>query len=92
MKLLKKFTVVLLLLMVGISGYSCDHLAIEPEQSISNDAFFKSMDDFRAAIGGGYSQMQGSSWYGRTMPLVPDLLSEDVKQSAQANRYQECII
>ncbi len=89
MKRLKNFTVALLFLVVGISSYSCDHLAIEPQQSISNDAFFKTMDDFRAGVGGGYNQVQGSSWYGRTMLLVPDLLSEDVKQSAQANRYQE---
>ena len=89
MKLLKNFTVALLLLMVGISGFSCDHLAIDPEQSISNDAFFESMADFRSGIGGAYNQMQNRGWYGRTMPLVPDLMSEDVKQSAQANRYQE---
>jgi len=77
------------LIMVMVIGTGCDHLALEPHQSVSNTAYFQSMDDFRAALIGAYNQMQGSSWIGGTMTLVPDILSGDVKQSPQCNRWQE---
>ncbi len=90
MKLLKYIKGVSLLLVVAIFGFSCtDLLVLEPQQAISNDAFLLSIADFRAAVNGAYDEIQNDDYYGRTMPLVPDIMGEDVKQSAQCNRYQE---
>lgn len=89
MKLIKYINVAFLLLVVAIFSFSCADLALEPKQSISNDAFFQSIGDFRAAVSGAYDEIQNDDYYGRTMPLVPDIMGEDVKQSAQCNRYQE---
>lgn len=77
------------LLLVAMFGFSCTDLAIEPQQSISDDVMFQAMGDFRSAIIGAYHLMQNETWYGRTMPLVPDIMGEDVKQNGSANRYQE---
>ena len=38
---------------------------------------------------GGYDQMQLADWYGRYMLLIPDIMGEDVKQNASANRAKE---
>ena len=89
MKLIKKLKITMLLCLVMMFGFACQELSLEPPQNISDDAFLASMQDFESALIGGYSQMAGASWYGRTMPLIADIMGEDVKQSSQANRYQE---
>jgi len=72
-------------------GTSCkeDFLDLSPLQSIADDRFFQSLGDYQAAIVGGYNQMQNSDWYGRYILLVPDVMGEDVKQNASANRAKE---
>ncbi|MEM9299850.1 MAG: RagB/SusD family nutrient uptake outer membrane protein [Bacteroidota bacterium] len=87
MKLIYKSLIILTL--VVISSCSEDFLELTPQQSISNDDFLKTFDDFQSAILGGYDQMQNSDWYGRYMILVPDVMGEDVKQNASANRAKE---
>lgn len=90
MKLLKISKVTCLLLVLVLFGFACgDFLVLGPHQSISDDAMLKTIGDFRSSIIGGYDQLQGDEWYGRTMPLVPDIMGEDVKQNGSANRYQE---
>ena len=87
MKLIYKSLIILTL--VVISSCSEDFLELTPQQSISNDDFLKTFDDFQSAILGGYDQMQNSDWYGRYMILVPDVMGEDVKHNASANRAKE---
>ena len=70
-------------------AFGCTDLALEPHASVSNEAYFKSIGDFEAAIVGVYNAMQSSSWYGRSLPLMSDIMGEDVKQNGSANRYQE---
>lgn len=74
-------------LLAGAAG--CADLALEPQASVSNDAYFQSMGDFRAAIIGVYSELTGSSYYGRSLHLMSDVMGRDVKQNSSANRYQE---
>ncbi|MDH5760762.1 MAG: RagB/SusD family nutrient uptake outer membrane protein [Gemmatimonadota bacterium] len=69
--------------------FACNELALEPYASVSNDAYFQTIGDFRAAIVGVYDQMQLQDWYGRSIHLMSDIMGEDVKQSGSANRYQE---
>lgn len=74
-----------------LTGFSCsnDFLELTPQQSIADDEFLTAFSDFEAAIVGGYNQLQGSDLYGRYIPLVADVMGEDVKQNASANRAKE---
>jgi hypothetical protein len=81
-----------LFLAVGLIGMvSCgeDFLDLDPNQSIALDEAIQSVDDYKAAIFGAYSQLQSSDYYGRYFVLVADVMSDDVKQNAQANRARE---
>jgi hypothetical protein len=69
-------------------AFGCTDLALEPHASVSNDAYFQSIGDFRAAIIGVYNDMQDYGWYGRSYPIMADVMGEDVKQNGSANRYQ----
>jgi hypothetical protein len=77
------------LLPVAMLGYACSDLALDPRQSVADNAYFGSIGDFRAAAIGLYDQIQLSDWYGRSLPLMAEIMGEDVKQAASANRYQE---
>lgn len=68
---------------------ACNELSLEPHASVSNDAFFESIGDVRAAIIGVYDQIQLADWHGRSMAMMSDIMGEDVKQNGSANRYQE---
>lgn len=74
---------------LALTGMACQDLALEPHASVSNDAYFESIGDFRAAIIGVYDQLQLADWYGRSVHLMSDIMGEDVKQNGSANRYQE---
>lgn len=69
-----------------ISSCGEDFLDIQPQDSISNSQFLQTLDDFEAAIVGGYSQMSLADWYGRYFLLIPDIMGEDIKANASANR------
>lgn len=80
----------LLLVVVLLCSVSCkDFLSLSPQQSVSFDDYFATLDDFEAGAIGLYNQMQLPDWYGRYMLLVPDIMGEDVKQNSQANRARE---
>ena len=68
---------------------ACNELSLEPHASVSNDAYFASIGDFRAAIVGVYDQISIADYYGRSLHLMSDIMGEDVKQNGSANRYQE---
>ena len=82
------------LLVLSISLISCadDFLDLQPQQNISNEAFLQTFDDFNTAVLGLHDQLQGggnAALYGRYTLLVPDVMGEDVKQNASANRAKE---
>jgi hypothetical protein len=72
-----------------LAMFACDHLVLEPHASVSNDAFFSTIGDFRAAIVGVYNEISLAGYYGRSIHLMSDIMGEDVKQNGSANRYQE---
>ena len=82
------------LLVLSISLISCadDFLDLQPQQNISNDAFLQTFVDFNTAVLGLHDQLQGggnAALYGRYTLLVPDVMGDDVKQNASANRAKE---
>ncbi len=68
------------------SSCSDDFLDLTPEDAISNENFLATVEDFQSAIVGGYSQMALADWYGRYMLLIPDIMGNDIKANASANR------
>lgn len=88
MKLLKNAKIAAVLPMILVA-FACDDLALEPHASVSNDAYFEQIGDFRAAIVGVYDQISIADYYGRSIHLMSDIMGDDVKQAGSANRYQE---
>ncbi len=87
MKTISKFSILLVIIL--FISCSKDFLDLRPQQSVSDEVFLQNIDDFQSAINGAYDQMQNSDWYGRYFLLVPDVMGEDVKQNASANRAKE---
>ncbi len=75
--------------MLVFSSCGEDFLEIDPFQSVTLDGAIQTLDDYRAAVNGIYDGMQSSNYYGRYSILVPDVMSDDVKQNAQANRARD---
>ena len=88
---MKKIYISILFSAMMLFGTSCgeEFLELTPQQSIADDQFLQTFSDFEAAIVGAYDQMQLADWYGRYLPLVADVMGEDVKQNASANRAKE---
>ncbi|MCB9082180.1 MAG: RagB/SusD family nutrient uptake outer membrane protein [Lewinellaceae bacterium] len=78
-----------LVALLSMSACGEDFLNLQPFQSVTLDGAVTTLDGYRAAISGAYSSMQSSNYYGRYFVLVPDVMSDDVKQNAQANRARD---
>lgn len=86
MKLTKYIAIVIALM---FSSCGKDILDIDPSGSLPVDAAIASVDDLESVLLGAYSQLQNSDYYGRYFVLVPDVMSDDVKQNSSANRAKE---
>ncbi len=87
---MKKIQIILAILILVVTNFACkkSFLDATPQQSIDQQNAITSMQTTRAAVTGLYSFMQNSDYYGRTIPLIPDLMSDIVVQSRQAGtRY-----
>ena len=70
----------------GLSSCGEDFLDLSPSNALPFDTAIQSVNDLEAAVNGIYSQLQHNNWYGRYFVLLPDIMSDDVKQNSQANR------
>jgi tetratricopeptide (TPR) repeat protein len=77
------------LIIFGLSSCGEDLLDINPAAALPPDAAIQTVQDMETVLTGVYSQLQNSDWYGRYFVLVPDVMSDDVKQNASANRAKE---
>lgn len=64
-------------------------LELSPQQSVADTEALTSLEDFESSITGIYNKISGSDYYGRYMFLIPDVMADDVKQNAQANRIED---
>ncbi len=78
---------VMLLLMTA--SCSEEFLELQPSGAADLNSAIQSLDDYKAAVNGMYSGLQSANYYGRYFILVPDVMSDDVKQNAQANRARD---
>ena len=58
-----------LLLIVG-----CVDLTLAPTDEVWDGAYFRTLGDFRAATIGIYDQIALADWYGRSLPLMADIM------------------
>lgn len=73
--------------MVGLSvSCSKSFLEIDPQSSVSDDLAITNLEDLEVSVTGVYDKISGAFYYGRYMFMIPDVLADDVKQSASANR------
>jgi starch-binding outer membrane protein, SusD/RagB family len=86
----KKYTYGIMILLAGLLGAcSKDFLELKPDQSTETGKAIKDLPGLRAAISGVYSLMQNANYYGRTLPLLPDLRSDNGFISViNTNRYR----
>lgn len=89
MKLFKRILRLAVLAPALLVASACTDLALEPHASVSNDAYFQTIADFRAAVVGVYDILSSAGYYGRSLHVMSDIMGEDVKQNSSANRYQE---
>lgn len=88
---LKSKTSFLILLPIFLFTFACseDFLELQPEQAVATNDALVTISDFRAAINGAYDGLSSSDYYGRYFVLVSDIMSDDVKQNASANRASD---
>ncbi|MEL6674311.1 MAG: RagB/SusD family nutrient uptake outer membrane protein [Bacteroidota bacterium] len=79
----------MMLLVVFSAACSAEFLNLQPNEALPTENAIQSIDDLTSAIIGVYSGLQSSDHYGRYFVLVPDVMSDDVKQNASANRAKE---
>ncbi len=82
---------VLLVMMLCLTAVSCkkDFLELSPQQSVSNETALVTIGDFESSITAVYNGLSGANYYGRYFVLVPDVMSDDVKQHPSANRAKD---
>jgi tetratricopeptide (TPR) repeat protein len=88
MEVMQSIKIKILALAAILGLFSCqeEFLELEPFQSVDLESAIETIDGYKAAVLGTYSGMQSSNYYGRYFVLVPDVMSDNVKQNSQANR------
>ncbi|MBL7813804.1 MAG: RagB/SusD family nutrient uptake outer membrane protein [Saprospiraceae bacterium] len=84
-----KNLILVLLLNIGLFTACNDRfLDIKPKENVSIADAIVSVPTMRTALMGTYSLMQHSDYYGRTLVVLPDLMSDNMYQSVVAgSRY-----
>ncbi len=82
---------ILYISMLTLFLVSCseDFLELSPSGALPESEAIQSLSDMSTLLLGAYSQFQNSDYYGRYFILVPDVMSDDVKQNSSANRAKE---
>ncbi len=87
---MKKLQIILLVAIItGLSSCGEDLLNINPSSALPPDAAIQTVSDMETVMVGVYTQLQDADLYGRYFILTPDVMSDDVKQNASANRAKE---
>ena len=88
MKFLNK-RIIAVLMTFAMLSCSDEFLELTTQQSVANEFALTNLSDFQSSITAVYNAMSSSNYYGRYFFLVPDVMSDDVKQNSQANRVKE---
>jgi hypothetical protein len=86
---MKKDRIIAIMALFLMMSCSESFLELSPQQSVADTEALTSLEDFESSITGIYNKISGSDYYGRYMFLIPDVMADDVKQNAQANRIED---
>lgn len=82
-------SIIITFLMVCMFSCKKSFLETTPMQSIAADRAITNIEGARAALIGLYDVMQSAAYYGRNVPIMTDLMSDNIYISARnSNRYQ----
>src|SRR3982751_3778043 len=88
---MKKMNIKIIALLGLITFFtSCkkSFLDLDPTSSIPTDQALSSENDLKVALNGAYSGLRGVDLYGRTVPVLGDVMADNGYQSAlNTNRY-----
>lgn len=59
------------------------------EQSVADTEALTVLEDYYSSVTGVYNKLSNADYYGRYFILIPDVMSDDVKQNSQANRVKD---
>lgn len=62
---------------------------LQNEQSVSDTEALTTLEDYHSSITGVYNKLANANYYGRFFVVIPDVMSDDVKQNSQANRVKD---
>lgn len=86
---MKKERIITFVALIFMMSCSESFLELTPQQSVADTEALVNLEDFNSSITGIYNKISGSNYYGRYRFLIPDVLADDVKQNAQANRIED---
>ena len=69
-----------------VTSCSDSFLELTPQQGVADTEALTNIEDFNSSITGVYNEMSSSDYYGRYMIMIPDVMSDDVKQNSQARQ------
>jgi hypothetical protein len=82
---LKYITIVLTALLLG----SCNITDVDPYSDANQEAAFENENAIRSTVVGCYDVLQSSSYYGRNLIVIPDLLSYNLKSNGTTMEWAE---
>jgi len=77
-KLNKLFRIIGFMPLLLLGACSNDFLELEPSDSISEKQVFSSYNNAQSALNGAYDQLSSYSWEGLYVPIMADIMGEDV--------------
>ncbi|MBA2250657.1 MAG: RagB/SusD family nutrient uptake outer membrane protein [Chitinophagaceae bacterium] len=90
MKKYLKYTILFTVVIILFTLNSCkkSYLELTPPTSLTPQTALASESDLSTALLGGYSGLRNVDYYGRTVPLLGDLMADNAYQSlTNSNRY-----
>src|SRR5690606_28918295 len=86
---MKKERIIVIVALSIMMSCSDSFLELTPQQSVADTEALTNLEDFNSSITGIYNKISGSNYFGRYRFLIPDVMADDVKQNAQANRIED---
>lgn len=89
---MKKISIYSFLAAVGLTFTSCssEFLNLTPPTSLTPEQALASESDLEVALRGAYANLRHADLHGRTIPIIGDLLADNIYQSAtNTNRYTQ---
>jgi starch-binding outer membrane protein, SusD/RagB family len=87
-KIFKYKLLLVIVLLATMSSCKKSFIELSPSTSLTPDQALATEADLQVALRGAYSGLRGTDFYGRTLPVLGDIMADNCYQSAvNTNRY-----